>query len=141
MLAKVQYGTIVGMSLTSAQVQNDMEKIQSEVAAIAKKYGYTLQPKGGSYTASDITVRWTFESQTQSAQEAKNDEFDTIVGMLGHPELAGKLGEEMTAGGKKYTIRGINTRANKYPLQIADENGELRKAPISFFSKIARNNQ
>jgi hypothetical protein len=97
--------------------------IEAVLKPIAIKYGITFTYKGARFLADNATFK--IEGATVGAGGVANtrerDNFKLYASMYGLKET--DLDKEITYGGTRYIIKGLNTRRQKYPVvatRIAD---------------------
>lgn len=106
----------------------------SERAAEALKtladLGLTIQPRGGSYTATSYTLKIEFaivgEAGVAMTREAQD--FTNLAPL--HGLSAADLGREFTAGGKRFSVVGWRARAGRRPVLARCTDGKEYAFPV-----------
>lgn len=68
-----------------------------------------------------------FQATPIGAEKPQESDWKHFASLFGLPEDA--LGKTIQMGGRTFTITGLNTRARRMPVMLADESGKSFKAP------------
>ena len=90
--------------------------IEAALASVEAKYGIKFTYKGARFMPDNATFR--IEGATLGANGVANtrerDSFKALAPLYGMKET--DLDREITYGGERYIIKGLNTRRSKYPV-------------------------
>ena len=90
--------------------------IEAVLAPVAAKYGITFTYKGARFMPDNATFR--IEGATMGTNGVANtrerDAFKLYANLYGMKDT--DLDREITYGGERYIIKGLNTRRQKYPV-------------------------
>ena len=97
--------------------------LEAAFAPVAAKYGITFSYKGARFLADNATFK--IEAATIGASGVANtrerDNFKLYASMYGLKDT--DLDKEITYNGKRFVIKGLNTRRQRYPIvatRVAD---------------------
>ena len=98
--------------------------IEAALAPVAAKFGITFTYKGVRFTSDNATFK--IEGATIGsggvANTRERDNFKLYASMYGLKDT--DLDKQITYAGKRFTIIGLNTRRQKYPIVARREDGK-----------------
>lgn len=107
-------------------------EIDAALKAVGEKHGLNLQIGNIKFSANEFHTKLEVRTKTTSTGEA----FDPYAAAwkrycAGYGLPADGVGKTFTSfSGKKYTVRGINTKAAKYPVVVRGEDGKSYKFTV-----------
>lgn len=126
------------MEITDSNLKQFRKDFAASVKSLEEKYGVTLSLGNITYSPEQFTTKLTVTNGRDIFSREENA-FDANVWKYQHLGLKKGMYNQIFIGkdGKKYALRGLNTRAPRYPLLITRlEDGEHRKAGERFIREI-----
>lgn len=99
-------------------------EIDAAIAPVLAKHG---MEKGKTHTTYGELYRFKIEATPIGAAKPEETDWQRFATLFNLPEDA--LGKEITLGGQKMKIVGLNTRARKMPVMLEAAGGKKYKAP------------
>ena len=92
--------------------------------AVASEYGVSVQYKSGNYSRTTASLKFDFSEVGEDGvvQTRESENFTKLAHIYGLK--AEDLGATFEAGGRTYTIVGLNGRARKMPIQATRDDGK-----------------
>ena len=92
------------------------DDIKTALAPVAAKYGITLQYKGARFSSDNAIFKMESATvgSTGVANTRERDDFKRYASMYGLSDT--DLDKQISYAGRKYIIKGLNTRRSKYPI-------------------------
>ena len=106
--------------------------IDAALAAVEKQHGVSFKLGNIRFTDNDFRCKLECFSASDNSGNAVNvdkQNFESKAFLVGVKTTS--FGKTFTSRGRKFTITGINTRANKYPIQASTANGKRYKFPVT----------
>lgn len=100
--------------------------VESAVSAALVDFGLTVKTKGGSFNDGVYTMKLEI-ALPGGAENAAKLEWDSLCDLYGF--VGEDFGRTFVSNGKMYTICGIKSRAQKFPIIAVDREGRRFKFP------------
>jgi len=101
----------------NSELQRDLE---AAFAAVALKHNIDINIGSGSYNAAQLTVRLVMRTKNVDIANRANS---FSMRRLGLPENA--IGRSFLYKNVLYTVKGINTKKRKYPVETTKQDGSI----------------
>ena len=125
--------------MTKQKLQALRNDIVAALDAVAKKHNVTITGGNGTYCDDSATLKLDIADVIDGEAQTKAElDFKRVAHIYGLS--ADDFGFTFEYRGSTYTVSGINTRANRYPVQACTADGTRYKFPASVIknAKVAQ---
>lgn len=122
-------------TFSRSDVRSINEEMEAAVQAVAKRYGLKIEVGNTRFSSTEINTKLkvsVVNTKTGVGMTKEAKAYELIAPQKG---IRVKLGEEIPIRGKRFIVKGWNTRSPKYPI-VAEEVGSGKTYKMSANSLI-----
>jgi hypothetical protein len=120
------------MNFNKSNLSAIRSDITAALAAVEKKHGVSFKLGNIRYSDNDFRGKlecFSASDNSGNAVDVAKQNFESKAFLIGVDKSA--FGKSFRSNGRKFTITGVNTRANKYPIQASTANGKRYKFSVT----------
>ena len=120
-------------TFSRSDVRSINSEIEQAIQSIAKRYGLRIEVGNSRFSSTEINTKVkvsVVDTKTGVGMTKEAKAYELLASQNG---IRVKLGEEVTLRGKRFIVKGWNTRSPKYPI-VAEEVSTGKSYKISSLS-------